>query len=186
MEIISAATLLFLVMDPLGVGLNYPSLKFEPKRTNKMKRNLILLVFLSLAWHTTVWAGAETETLTTMLNEFLAGASVDDAAAHDRFWAEDLVYTSSRGLRFGKEEIMEGLSSDSDSGADEPQTVYSAADIRIRQYGDTAVVAFRLLGTLQDDSGKVLEYFNTGTFAKHDGEWQVVAWQATVIPEPES
>ena len=150
-----------------------------------MKNNLILLAFLSVTLNATVCAGSETETLTNMLNEFLAGASIDDAAAHDRFWAEDLVYTSSRGLRYGKPDIMEGLSSASDSGADEPQTVYSAADIRIRQYGDTAVVAFRLLGALQNDSGEVLEYFNTGTFVKRDGQWQVVAWQATVIPEPE-
>ena len=151
-----------------------------------MKKSLVLLTVLSLAWNATLWADAETETLTHMLNEFLAGASVEDAAAHDRFWAEDLVYTSSQGLRFGKPDIMEGLSSASDSGADEPQTVYSAEDIRIRHYGDTAVVAFRLLGTLQDESGDVLEYFNTGTFVKRDGEWRVVAWQATVIPEPES
>ena len=80
---------------------------------------------------------------------------------------------------------MEGLSSESDAGSEEPVVVYSAEEIRIRQYGDTAVVAFRLLGSLQDDSGEVMEYLNTGTFVKRSGEWRVVAWQATVIPEPE-
>jgi hypothetical protein len=25
-------------------------------------------------------------------------------------------------------------------------------------------------------------YWNTGTFVKRDGEWRVVAWQATKIP----
>jgi hypothetical protein len=47
------------------------------------------------------------------------------------------------------------------------------------------VVAFRLLGAVQDGSGEVLEYFNTGTFVQREGEWRVVAWQATAIPEPE-
>jgi len=150
-----------------------------------MKNIITLLVFLSVALTATPSVGSEEEALTRILNEFLAGASVNDASAHDRFWAEDLVYTSSRGLRFGKAEIMEGLSSTDDSMSDEPEVAYSAADIRIRQYGDMAVVAFRLLGTLQDNSGEVLEYFNTGTFVKRDGEWRVVAWQATVIPRQE-
>jgi hypothetical protein len=150
-----------------------------------MKTILVLVAFLMLLFSAAARAGSDGETLTAMLNEFLAGASIDDAASHDRFWAEDLVYTSSRGLRFGKAEIMEGLGSDSESGNDEPALVYSAADIRIRQYGDTAVVAFRLLGTPRDDTAEVKEYLNTGTFVKRDGEWRVVAWQATVIPDPE-
>jgi ketosteroid isomerase-like protein len=151
----------------------------------EMKNFIILLVFLSAALNTSARADSEEEMLTSMLNEFLAGASVNDAAAHDRFWAEDLVYTSSRGLRFGKAEILEGISSGADSGDEEPEVVYTAEDIRIRQYGDTAVVAFRLVGTFQEDSGKVMEYLNTGTFIRRDAEWRVVAWQATAIPEPE-
>jgi ketosteroid isomerase-like protein len=63
-------------------------------------------------------------------------------------------------------------------------TVFSAEDIRIQQYGDTAIVAFRLVGTM-DKAGKktVKNYLNTGTFLKRDGKWQAVAWQATVMPE---
>ena len=147
-----------------------------------MKNIMMLLAFLPIILSTTTRAGSDEEILTGMLNEFLAEASVNDAAAHDRFWAEDLVYTSSKGLRFGKAEIMEGMSSESDSGGEEPEVVYSAEDIRIRQYGDAAVVAFRLLGSPQDDSGEVMQYLNTGTFVKRDGEWRVVAWQATAIP----
>ncbi|HWW74504.1 MAG TPA: hypothetical protein VNZ44_03860, partial [Pyrinomonadaceae bacterium] len=43
--------------------------------------------------------------LTRLLNEFLAGAGRNDAAAHERFWAEDLVYTGSSGRRVGKADI---------------------------------------------------------------------------------
>ena len=125
-----------------------------------MKNFLMLLVFLSAAVNSSARADSDEEILTSMLNEFLAGASVNDVAAHDRFWAEDLVYTSSRGLRFGKAEILERMNSDADSDDEEAAVVYSAEDIRIRQYGDAAVVAFRLLGTPEDDSGKVMEYLN--------------------------
>ena len=30
---------------------------------------------------------------------------------------------------------------------------------------------------------QTLNYFNTGTFLRRDGLWQVVAWQATRIPD---
>jgi hypothetical protein len=43
------------------------------------------------------------------------------------------------------------------------------------------VVTFRLVGT-PDDGSAALQYFNTGTFLKRDGEWRALAWQATVIP----
>jgi len=31
--------------------------------------------------------------LAKLLNDFLAGASRNDAAIHERFWADDLIYT---------------------------------------------------------------------------------------------
>ncbi len=128
---------------------------------------------------------SDTEELTVMLQEFLAASS--EEAAHASFWAEDLVYTSSAGLRFGKADIMAGF--DSPDAEDEPSDgsppmVYSGEDVDIRLYGDAAIVAFKLVGTPTDKSANadVLYYFNTGTFLKRDGVWQVVAWQATKIP----
>ncbi|MGH9902936.1 MAG: hypothetical protein ACRD68_14105, partial [Pyrinomonadaceae bacterium] len=43
--------------------------------------------------------------LTRLLKEFLAGASRNDASVHDRFWAEDLIYTGSSGRRVGKADL---------------------------------------------------------------------------------
>ena len=48
-------------------------------------------------------------TLVAMLHEFLAGASRGDVAAHERFWADELVYTSSSGSRTDKQQIIEGM-----------------------------------------------------------------------------
>ena len=122
---------------------------------------------------------SDAKVLTVLLNEFLAGASRNDAAAHERFWAEQLVYTSSSGARFGKADILEGMEEEEPG----PETVYSAEDIRIQQYGDTAVVAFKLLGQVQEGERELMQFFNTGTFVKAGGEWRAVAWQATRIPE---
>ena len=44
--------------------------------------------------------------LTKLLRDFLDGASRNDSAMHDRFWAEDLIYTGSSGRRIGKPDIM--------------------------------------------------------------------------------
>ena len=122
--------------------------------------------------------------LTKLLQDFLAGAGKNDAAMHDRFWADELIYTSSAGRRLGKAELMKGVREDGPAKPDEPPTIYSAEDIRIEQFGDTAIVAFRLVATT-DEKGKptVNQYLNTGTFLKRNGEWRAVAWQATVLPQ---
>ena len=129
----------------------------------------------------------DTDDLRTLLQEFLAGSGTEEA--HAKFWAEDLVYTSSAGLRFGKAEIMAGFEdsgSDDEADDDEPTMIYTGEEVDIRLYGDTAIVAFKLVGTPTDKSPDrdVLYYFNTGTFLKRDGVWKVIAWQATKIPPP--
>ena len=144
---------------------------------------ILRMVFLSgVVLGSSAWADPNSDEalLEALLHEFMAGASVSDASMHDRFWAEELVYTSSNGARFGKAEIMQGLNAE-DTG-ESTDTRYSAEEIDIRVYGDTAVVAFRLVGAQGDD---VSEYFNTGTFRRISGQWQAVAWQATRI-EPET
>ena len=123
--------------------------------------------------------------LTRLLHEFLAGAGKNDIAMHDRFWAEELVYTSALGRRKGKADIMRELRAEpaSTPKPEEGTTVYTAEEIRIQQYGETAIVAFRLVATTDKAGTKeVKNFFNTGTFLKRNGKWQVVAWQATAMP----
>ena len=150
-----------------------------------MKFSNALILILLLATSPVLQAASDETELTRLLNDFMAGASVDDEAAHDRFWAEELVYTSSSGERFGKAEIMSGFDDTAESAEDEPATEYAAEDVRIQLYGETAVVTFRLVGKTQEAPPVVSQYFNTGTFLKRDGEWRAVAWQATKIPAPE-
>jgi len=107
---------------------------------------LILALMLGSPVHAQAdTTAAAAEELTQLLKEFLDGASRNDVAAHDRFWADDLIYTRSSGARVGKAEILENARAGPTVTAAE-RTEYSAEDIRIQQYGDTAVVAFRLVG----------------------------------------
>lgn len=139
-----------------------------------------LLVTLALGVHAQV--ASDAPELTKLLKDFLAGASRNDAAMHDRFWAEDLIYTGSAGRRVGKADIMRNTRSATAQPGDST-TTYSAEDIRIQQYGNTAIVAFRLVGKTENDGKtQVAEYLNTGTFLKRNGKWQAVSWQATRLP----
>ena len=113
-----------------------------------------------------------------LLADFLKNSGT--AAAHQRMWGDDLVYTSSDGSRTNKAEILAGF----DTGTEKEtlSTVdYRGEDVDVRLYGATAVVTFRLVGTPKDGSAE-RHYFNTGTFAKRDGQWVAVAWQATKLP----
>jgi ketosteroid isomerase-like protein len=127
--------------------------------------------------------------LTKLLQDFLAGASKNDIAMHDRFWADELVYTSALGRRKGKADIMRELREETKATPkpEEGTTVYTAEEIRVQQYGDMAVVAFRLVATTDKAGAKtVANYFNTGTFLKRNGKWQVIAWQATALPKADA
>ncbi len=126
-------------------------------------------------------AAPATAELTALVREFLAGVSRNDPAVHDRFWADDLVYTRAAGQRIGKADIVRDARSAKPADATAPATIYTAEDIRIQQYGTTAVVAFRLVAKTpahHHEPAANDEYLNTGTFVKR-GRWQAVAWQAT-------
>ena len=123
------------------------------------------------------------DALKQLLKEFLDGAGRNDVAVHERFWADELIYTRSAGQRLSKADILRDIKAEAAAPKKPGVTTYSAEDIRVLQYGDTAVVAFRLVATTKKESTtEVTNYFNTGTFVKRDNKWQAVAWQATKIP----
>lgn len=122
--------------------------------------------------------------LTEMLHWFMDGASKNDREVHDNFWAEDLIYTSSAGLRFGKAQIMSGFDVSQQLQEVTPSITYTAHDIQINVYDDVAVVAFRMKGeTMNTEGSSIAWYLNSGTFLKRNNEWRVVNWQATRVPE---
>ncbi|MCU1263940.1 MAG: nuclear transport factor 2 family protein [Acidobacteria bacterium] len=149
-----------------------------------LSTGIVMILFLLTASAQTAPDAGE---LTKLLNEFLAGASRNDPSVHDRFWADDVIYTGSAGRRRGKADIMRDVTSAPASKPGDPTTVFTAADIRIQQYGATAVVAFRLVGTtMKNGTTEVLNYLNSGTFARRNGKWQVVNWQSTRMPREET
>lgn len=153
----------------------------------KLVSSSMIAIALVLGAHaqTTLTMAPDAAELTRLLTEFLAGASRNDAAVHDRFWAEDVIYTGSGGRRRGKVDIMHDVRAAPAPKPGDPKTIYSAEDVRIQQYGNTAVVAFRLIGTTENNGLiEIAKFLNSGTFLKRKGKWQVVNWQATKFPRP--
>jgi quercetin dioxygenase-like cupin family protein len=128
--------------------------------------------------------------ITALLTEFLSPERNPTRAAHERFWADDLVYTSSAGKVTSKAEILKSFdevpgaeaSKGQAAKAPEPEPVYSAEDVLVRPYGEMAALTFRLVARAAD--GSVQTYRNSGTFLHRDGKWQATTWQATKVPPP--
>ena len=148
-----------------------------------MKKLVSVSLLLLLATTVSAQTAPDAAELTKLLNDFLAGASRNDVAVHERFWADDLIYTRSAGRRVNKTEVMHDVRSTPAPKPTDPKTIYTAEDIRIQQYGNTAVVAFRLVATTEKNVANLL---NSGTFVKRNGKWQVVNWQSTRMPRTEA
>ena len=116
--------------------------------------------------------------ITELLNWFLAPANNPTAAAHQRFWADDVVYTRSSGEVRTKPEILASFDNAQPPSDD---IRWSADDVLVRPYGDTAALTFRLVGRAGD--GSITLYRNSAMFLKRNGEWRAVTWQATRIPD---
>lgn len=131
------------------------------------------------ALHAPAALGGEREVLAELLDRFLAAA--DQRAMHETFWAEDLVYTSSSGQRFGKAEILAGFDPPADDADSPPAAVrYAAESVQIQLLEGAAVITFRL--TADQGGERIGEYFNTGVFRLQQDGWKAVTWQATRIP----
>jgi len=119
--------------------------------------------------------------LTTLLKQFLEAAGRSDRAMFVRFFADDVIYTRGSGVVVTKPQILANI----DTRAAEGQSTYTAEDITVHEYGDTAVVAFRLEGRTEhaDKSVEAAHFRNTGTFMRRNGQWQAIAWQATRIAD---
>jgi hypothetical protein len=125
-------------------------------------------------------SNAKTE-VTNLLREFLS--KVDSSEMHSRFWADDLIYTGSSGAVRTKQEIVKSVKEGEGKPADpkEPNSTYEAQDVTIREFGNVAVLNFKLV---QHTNGQPDHFYrNSGTLVKRDGKWQVVSWQATKADE---
>ena len=100
-----------------------------------------------------------------------------DKAWFERNLADGYIAVNSRGKSFSKaEDIADNLSNTDTMTSDE------LSDMRVRVYGDTAVVTGRLRLIGKDKTGAFNRNFVfTDTFINRDGRWQVISSQSTLV-----
>lgn len=123
---------------------------------------------------------ADRDFLLNFLTGFLDGAAHNDPAIHERFWADDLVYTAPDGIRYDKAAIMANVRREGPHPISTDTEIYSARDIDLRLYGDAAVVNFTMVISVDVGETEIGHYLVSCVFIKQDGRWRTVNWHSTV------
>ena len=115
-----------------------------------------------------------------LVQDFLKNVPANRRETYDRFFADDVIYTRNSGQVVTKKDI---LADAGNPAAPRASATFTGEDFTVHQYGEMAVVNFKLVMHPKDPSAATHSFRNTGTFVKRNGQWQVVAWQATPIAE---
>jgi ketosteroid isomerase-like protein len=140
---------------------------------------LIALLFL----HLQLWAQdlvkvpSVEEQLTQIEHEWGNSYVKRDPSFAQRITANDFSFVSPDGTMVGKDEYVKSI-----GAGPTVFTAFNIETIKVRSYGDAAVVTGVAMITAKtgdkDESGR---YSFTDTFVKQNGEWKVVSGQATAI-----
>ena len=143
---------------------------------------LIVIVF-GISWGQTTAKQAKVEReLMQMEHDWSAAYLSHDVSVVDRILADDFIGTDGRGIMTDKEQEMEDARSENPN-----RKVLSEAidDLKVRIYGDTAVVNGRTTEKIQAGSKElVIQYRRTDVFVKRNARWQCVSFHGSRIIEP--
>lgn len=95
------------------------------------------------------------------------------------FLADDLTYIQSNGVIENRAQFLKTLG----SGLIRYRS-YVPADVRVRLYGDTAILTGRaLVKVTAAGKNHEVSILYTAVYARKGGRWQLAAWQGTRLPE---
>jgi len=98
-----------------------------------------------------------------------------DVKALEEILADDLVYTHTTARLDTKASFIDAVK----TGRSNYKSV-EREDVKVRQFGDTAVVTGHAKFHVGDNK---FEARYTDVYVKRNGAWQMVAWQSTRIPD---
>jgi ketosteroid isomerase-like protein len=101
-----------------------------------------------------------------------------DLHVFERLLADDFTHTNQTGKFRTRSEWLANH-----KPGQSPYNAYDVDDLKIRVYGDTAVVTARTTPKGRDSKGKPItgQYRYLRVWAKRDGQWRAVAFQGTRI-----
>src|SRR5215203_1532532 len=137
----------------------------------------VLLACASVAWAQT--GKMEQQVLQAERDRFAAMVK-GDRAALEKLLSDDLTYTHSTALLETKEQFIKSVTSGNiDYVSIEP----SEADWKVRVSGNTAVVnGLAAVNVIDNGKDRKIRIRYTTVHANRGSAWQLLAWQATVIP----
>jgi hypothetical protein len=147
---------------------------------------IVLACFSIFTAQTKEWPSpkpTKTETELMQLERDIGGANVRrDKAFFERIEADEFIFTDSAGGLTTKAEDVASL----DKPAGEFKLVsYDVDDMKVRVYGNTAVVTGRTTTKLQSKDREVINRSRfTDVFVKRRGRWQLVAGHSSRLREP--
>ncbi len=116
------------------------------------------------------------EQLVALMREIDRAHQTPDAVTLERIWADDYVLTDYRGtVKERAQALAEWKAGEHRYGS------YVSDDIRVRAYGDAAVVTARVTRASLSDPQNVGQFRHTRVFVRRHGRWRLVATQVTPI-----
>jgi len=120
------------------------------------------------------------QALMKLQREWLDAYQKHDAAALERIEADNFTLTEADGKVTTK---AEDVASIRNAKPPQPDDSFDVEDVKVRLYGDTAVLIGRVILKYRNKGQMVVErYRYTDTYLRRRGRWQVVASQLTRLP----
>jgi ketosteroid isomerase-like protein len=145
----------------------------------------VLLILASVAPRS--WAaqapGPSEQELIALENDWSQAAVKRDGAALQRFYADEYIFTDENGVVSNKTQEILNL-----TNGIFRLTSYKFEDVKVRVYGDVAVVTGRntIKGIWEDVKRDISgPYRFTDVFVKRNGRWQCVASQSSAVAAKE-
>jgi ketosteroid isomerase-like protein len=124
-------------------------------------------------------SGSDERELTQLIKDFNAALVKADTAFLDKVLGQDFVHYRPKGDVENKAQYLE----DRKNGRVDFESLV-ADDIKVRFYGDAAIVTYRSTAKGKDQHGAIDEQRRwTRVFVRRDGRWQLVHSQGTIIPK---
>jgi len=147
-----------------------------------MMKYLFVIALLVMA--VSAWAVGDTATdereLTQLVNDLNVAIVKPDIAFLERVLSKDYVHYRPHGDVETRAQYLE----DRKSGSVDFDSLV-ADEIKVRVYGDTAIVSYRSTAKGKDQDGAIDEQRRwTRVFVRKDGRWQLVHSQGTTIKKP--
>ena len=114
--------------------------------------------------------------LVALMGEIDRAHQTSDVATFDRIWADNYVLTDYRGIIKDRARALAEW-----KASEHRYASYVSDDIRVRVYGEAAVVTARVRRASLSDPQNVGQFRHTRVFVRQRGRWRLVATQVTPI-----